>query len=309
MAMLQTVINPLKRVAGGEENFAFFSVLGQLVFGLASFISPFVYSYLVTELSGGSAGHSGFIALLSKVTPANLPWVSLYWIFAIALVVIIIVVSTVSFPKIKLEESEKSGSFDSYIALFKNKYVILFFLGIFSYVSVEQGIANWIAEFLRIYYDVPAIDGVKVVGWFWGTMSIGCLVGLFALKLFDVRNILKVAAIGAIVCLIVALFAGKESATIAFPAVAFFISVMFSSIMSLGLNSVSEHHGSFAGILCTGIAGGAVGPLVVGGLADLMGLQMGMCFLIIPLVYILSIGFWARPLINNKTISLKRKKA
>ena len=47
MAMLQTVINPLTRVAGGEENFAFFSVMGQLVFGFASFVSPFVYSYLV----------------------------------------------------------------------------------------------------------------------------------------------------------------------------------------------------------------------------------------------------------------------
>ena len=40
MAMLQVVINPLMRTAGGEEHFAFFSVLGQLVFGFASFVSP-----------------------------------------------------------------------------------------------------------------------------------------------------------------------------------------------------------------------------------------------------------------------------
>jgi len=38
--MLQVAINPLLRVAGGEEHFAFNSVLAQLVFGLASFISP-----------------------------------------------------------------------------------------------------------------------------------------------------------------------------------------------------------------------------------------------------------------------------
>jgi fucose permease len=31
MAMLQVVINPLLRVAGGEEHFAFFSVMAQLV--------------------------------------------------------------------------------------------------------------------------------------------------------------------------------------------------------------------------------------------------------------------------------------
>ena len=44
MALLQVVINPLMRTAGGEAHFAFYSVLGQLVFGLASFVSPEVSS-------------------------------------------------------------------------------------------------------------------------------------------------------------------------------------------------------------------------------------------------------------------------
>src|SRR5512140_3889522 len=51
MALLQVAINPLLRVAGGEENFAFFAAFSQLVFGLASFLSPRVYSYLVTNLA------------------------------------------------------------------------------------------------------------------------------------------------------------------------------------------------------------------------------------------------------------------
>ena len=46
MAMLQVVINPLTRVTGGEGHFAFFSVMGQLVFGLASYISPLVFSHV-----------------------------------------------------------------------------------------------------------------------------------------------------------------------------------------------------------------------------------------------------------------------
>src|SRR4030095_10875686 len=47
MTMLQVAINPLLRAAGGEEHFAANSVAAQLVFGAASFLSPFVYSYLV----------------------------------------------------------------------------------------------------------------------------------------------------------------------------------------------------------------------------------------------------------------------
>ena len=51
MAMLQVVINPLMRTAGGEAHFAFYSVMGQLVFGLASFLSPFAFSALMQKAS------------------------------------------------------------------------------------------------------------------------------------------------------------------------------------------------------------------------------------------------------------------
>src|ERR1700704_2464438 len=47
MAVLQVAINPLLRVAGGEENYAFNSAFAQLIFGAASFLSPLVYSDLV----------------------------------------------------------------------------------------------------------------------------------------------------------------------------------------------------------------------------------------------------------------------
>ena len=50
MAILQVAINPLLRVSGGEEHFAFNSVMAQLFFGGASFLSPMLYSYLVSEL-------------------------------------------------------------------------------------------------------------------------------------------------------------------------------------------------------------------------------------------------------------------
>src|SRR4029079_19648475 len=49
MAMLQVVINPLTRSTVGEGHFAFYAVLGQLVFGVASFLSPFALSLLQTR--------------------------------------------------------------------------------------------------------------------------------------------------------------------------------------------------------------------------------------------------------------------
>jgi len=84
---------------------------------------------------------------------------------------------------------------------------------------------------------------------------------------------------------------------------------MWPTIISLALNSASEHHGSFAGILCTGIAGGAVVPLVIGKLGDLIGLRAGMRFLYLTFGCVLSVGLWSRPTITNATFGAKPQKA
>lgn len=81
---------------------------------------------------------------------------------------------------------------------------------------------------------------------------------------------------------------------------------MWPVVFSLALNSLEAHHGAFSGILVTAIAGGAVVPLIIGALGDVLGLRGGLCFLYLTLGYILSISFWARPLIANKTILRKR---
>lgn len=305
MAMLQTTINPLTRSAGGEENFAFFSVMGQLVFGAASFVSPFVYTSMVQQLTSGEELH-GLTALFAAVTPADLPWVSLYWLFALILAAVIIVVLCARFPRIELQEDERSGGAASYRELLRNRYVYLFFIGMLCYTATEQGIANWASKFLELYHGLdPQTVGAAVIGRFWGYMSVGCLVGLVALKLWDSRTVLKFAGLLSIGLLAAALFGGRETVVQAFPGLGFSISVMFSIVLSLGLNSVERHHGSFAGILCTGIAGGALGPLIVGGLGDLFGLRAALCFLFLTLGYILSIAFWARPLVVNKRIRLR----
>jgi fucose permease len=91
-------------------------------------------------------------------------------------------------------------------------------------------------------------------------------------------------------------------ALLGFPALGFCLSVMWSVIFSLALNSIDQYHGTFSGILCTAIAGGAIIPLIIGQLKDWLGLKSGIIVIYITLGYILSISFWAKPLIKNKTI-------
>jgi MFS transporter, FHS family, L-fucose permease len=75
----------------------------------------------------------------------------------------------------------------------------------------------------------------------------------------------------------------------------------------LALNSIKQHHGSLSGILITGIAGGAIVPLIIGGVGDLFGLRYGMLFLYVSFGYVFSIGIWAKPFVQNKLFGFMRK--
>lgn len=309
MAILQVVINPLLRVSGGEEHFAFNSVLAQLIFGLASFVSPKVYSWLVTNMHGNEGTQNWITSTLSEIVPQNMSWISIYWIFAFVCMIMVAVIAMFIFPKVELNEDEKTGTIQSYLGLLKNKTVILFFFGIFAYVGAEQGISYWMSKFLQVYhgYDYETTGAIAVAN-FWGYLTIGGILGLVLLKIMDSKIVLRIFTVLAIVCFATGIFGSKEIAFYAFQSSGFFLSVMYPIIISLALNSVTKEHGSFAGILMSGIMGGAIVQLLIGYLSDFTSLKTGMMIVFIVLGYVLSISFWAKPIIKNKVISLKNKK-
>jgi MFS transporter, FHS family, L-fucose permease len=307
MAMLQVAINPLLRVAGGEEHFAFNSALAQFVFGTASFLSPLIYSYMVNNVA---RGQGAVLRLFARITPTQLRWVSIYWIFAAVAAAVIVLLSAIRFPRIERTEEEQAGTVDTYLRMLRSGMVWAYFGTMFAYVGSEQGTADWISKFLAQYhgYD-PHTTGASAVSWFWGMMTVGCFVGLVLLKLFDSRRVLLGFGVGAVCALSAALFGPPGVSLLAFPAIGFFASIMWPTVISLGLNSVKAHHGSFAGILCTGIIGGAVVPLIIGRIGDLAGLRVGMMCIYVTFGCVLSLGLWARPIITNATIRSESQRA
>ena len=292
MAILQVVINPLLRVSGGEEHYAFNSVLGQLCFGAAAFLSPYVYSKIVSNNT------------FPNPFAVELGWVLMYGLFALLSLIMVILMFFLKFPKINLEDGDKVGTVSVLKMLIGNRIVRLYFFGIFVYVGVEQGISYWISKYLQNYHGLDfETVGASAVGNFWGLMTLGGLLGLLLLKFFDSKLILKVFTGITITCLVLALFGSANTSLYSFQACGFFMSVMYPIIISLALNSLEEYHGSFAGILMSGIMGGAIFQLLIGFMSDYISLKAAMLINFIGLVYILSIGFWAKPLISNKIIS------
>ncbi|MEO1652524.1 MAG: MFS transporter, partial [Bacteroidota bacterium] len=219
-----------------------------------------------------------------------------------------ILILFVKIPPIELRSDEKTGRLENYGELIRNPTVLLFFLGIFAYVGCEQGISYWMSKFLAVYHGVDYETlGARVVANFWGLMTLGGCLGLLLLKLLDSKIVLRVFTLCTMLSLLSGLFGAREWSIWALPLTGFFMSVMYPIIFSLGMNSLDKQHGAFAGILVTGIMGGAIVQLLIGGLADWIGLRGAMLVNLLCLAYILSISFWARPLVKNKTLEVLSK--
>lgn len=303
-AMLQVVINPLLRVSGGEEQYAFFGNMSQMIFALGSAVSPHLYVWLTSSMKAG--GGRGALGTLARHVPVNMPWVSLYWVFAAILLAMVVVVALVRMPRVELAEDEKVGSFATLLQLLKSPTVWVYFVGIICYVGTEQGVATKIKAFLVNCHGVdPDLANRAAVSGFWGAMTVGCAAGLVLVKLFDSRKVLGVFMAGGILTLLAGLFGSRSTALVAMPMMGFWCSVGWPLTFALALNSVERHHGSFAGILCTGILGGAIFPPLVGRVADAAGpagLRLGMLAMLATMAYLLFIAIWARPLVTNATI-------
>jgi MFS transporter, FHS family, L-fucose permease len=304
MAALQVAINPLLRVAGGEEHFAFNSAFAQLIFGIASFLSPQVYAALIHGLDVPVEARTGLIALLGRLTPPSLPWASIYWVFAAVSAACVVLFAVVRLPAVERRDDESAGTLAMYRQLARSRVVWSYFAAIVAYVGCEQGTADWMSPFLERYHGVdPHQGGADAVAYFWGLMTAGCLLGMVLLRLFDSRRVLFLFSLGALATLSLGLFGPTPVAVLALPCVGFFASIMWPTIVSLALNSVPQHHGPLAGILCSGIMGGALVPLLIGWLGDSLGsLRLGMLFLYVTFAIVLSVALWARPLVTNAVL-------
>jgi fucose permease len=311
-AVLQVVTIPLLRVAGGGENLAFLGNISQLIFALGSAVSPYVYVYLDKGLKSPATSHDALIRVLAKVAPAGLYWVSVYWVITAILLCLILVIAFVKWPHVELTENEKVGSLNTVVQLLKRKTVWLYLIGVVCYVGTEQGVATKIKGFLvNCHHIDPDLANKFAVSGFWSAMAIGCAVGMGLVKLMDSRKLLSAFMAGGFLTLLFALFTpSPRLALFAMPMMGFWCSVGCPIVFALALNSLEKHHGTFTGILCAGIVGGGFLPPIIGKIADHfgpMGLRYGMLANLVTLAYLFGMGLWARPLINNSTISVSPK--
>lgn len=298
LSTAQVVVFPLLREAVGAKKLAYHSTFNQLLYGAGALGSPFLFTLIISGISERSTAFP--FNILHYLSAGSYTWTTVYWVFFLFFAASIVIILFIKFPAVHLSEDEKIGDSSSFKELFSNKYVILFFLALFSYAACEQGNGNWLTQFLFKYHSVdPQTTGAKVLSGYWLLLTIGCGLGMILLKYFDSRKVLLAFAFSSIISLCLAVFGFGKLSILGFLLLGLSHSVMWPLILALAMNSVKKHHGSLSGILFAASTGGAFGSVMVGRIGDLAGLRMGLFFLIVCYLMVTSVYFWSKSSIKN----------
>jgi MFS transporter, FHS family, L-fucose permease len=293
LTLVQVLAFPLLREVVGGEKLSFHTTLNTFLYGIGAFASPYFYTQIIKWIENPSQVFP--FSVLHYISAGAYPWLAVYYIFLVFFLVTTVVILMVKFPPVHLEKSEKIGNLSSFKELLRNKYLYFFFFSLFCYAACEQGISNWITQFLSNYHSInPQTTGSLVLSGYWLLLSVGCIFGMVLLKYFESTKILLAFTIAAVICFCCSIFGSRDMAVWGFPLTGLFHSIMWPLILSLGMNSINKHHGSLSGLLFAASSGGAFGAMMVGKLGDVFGLRWGLFFLMICYAVVASIYFWSR---------------
>jgi len=292
LTLCSVLIFPLLRESVGARKLPFHSTLNTLLYGAGAFASPYFYIVVIKGIENPSQYFP--FNVLHYLSRDSYPWAVVYWIFLMLFMLTMLIIVMVKFPPVHLKDSEKVGNLDSFKYLLKKRRIYFYFFALFSYAACEQGVSNWISQFLYTYHSVsPQTLGSFVLSSYWLALTLGCILGLVLLKYLKAVQILLTFTIAAMISFCFAIFGGIQMAVWCFPLTGLFHSVMWPLILSLGMNSVKKHHGSLSGLLFAASFGGAFGAMMVGRLGDIFGLRWGLFFLLLCYLVVGSVFFWS----------------
>jgi len=290
VTILQVAANPYVTELGAPETAASRLTLTQAFNALGTTVAPLFGAFLILSAATGdiasTTGEQLEAMRIAEADAVRFP----YMLLAIAFLVLSAIFAALKLPQIEEETVETEAG--ERASAWSYPHLVLGAIGIFVYVGGEVSIGSFLVNYLAepSIANLPEAEAAHYVAYFWGGAMVGRFIGAYAMRYIEDGKALAFNAILAAVLLLVTVFAGGKLAMWAVLAVGLFNSIMFPTIFSLALKGLGRHTSQGSGILCLAIVGGAILPVVMGALADTIGIHLAFLMPVICYIYIFYYG-------------------
>ena len=250
--ILQVAQNPLVTNVVSPDKLTGTLTLGQFVKAISSFLGPI----LAAALAGSVLGWKMIFPVYAAVTLLAMIWLAL--------------------SPVKEELIEKSEiTFGRTFSLLKDKYIVLFFIGILVLVGVDVGMGVTFPKLLQERCGLPLEKAGMGNSVYFLARTVGAFLGRLVLLKYPTPKFFAGSVILALVSLAGMIFSKGLVAILIF--VALFglgYSNLFAIIFSVSMQRVPEKTNEVSALLIVGVCGGAVIPPLLGVITDSFGTQL-----------------------------------
>jgi FHS family L-fucose permease-like MFS transporter len=287
LAFLETAANPYVTILGPEETATRRLNFSQSFNGLAAFIAPIVGGkYILSEQSLTDAQ-------LKALSPQDLSAyiaqeaASVKGPYLILGVIIVIVMLLFVFTKLPDIKHEDDGDKSKISHAWRHKHLRWAVVAQFFYVGAQVCVLSFFIRFVVVSAGITEKNAAFYSGLAGLAFMVGRFVGTFFMKYIKPNKLLMIYAVLSMLLTLVAVF-GKGDITIyALIGVAFFMSIMFPTIFSLGIADLGKDTKIASSLIVMSIVGGAILPLGLGYISDVThSIQYGyivpfICFIVV----------------------------
>jgi FHS family L-fucose permease-like MFS transporter len=301
ITLLQVAANPYVAVIGPEATSSARLNLVQAFNSLGTMLAPAFGAYLILGRSKGGTT-KGDVVLTQAERLADAQSVILpYVLVAVVLVILAVVIARFPLPAMGQATSRAAKEDRTTIPLwkigshpiYKHRNLALGIPAMIFYLLAEIGVANLFVNFVS-QPDIANLtheEAGNYLTFLWGLMMVGRFAGAAIMRYIPAERVLAAFATGALIVMIVAVFAHGPVAMWALILVGLFHSIMFPTIFTLAIKGLGPLTEEGSGLMIMAIAGGAL-VVVQGWLADAVGLQNSFWLTAVCEVFVLLYALW-----------------
>lgn len=261
--MLQVALNPLVTNVVSAEKLTGTITLGQFIKAMSSFLGPI----LAAMFAGSVWGWKAIFPVYAAVTVLAMAWLA---------------VSPIQEQLIEKSEITFARTF----SLLRDKYIVLFFIGILVLVGVDVGMGVTFPKLLQERCSLPLEKAGMGNSVYFLARTVGAFLGGVVLMRFSASKFFTASSCLALVSLVGLIFSRNLTMILFF--VALFglgYANLFSIIFSLSMQKMPQKTNEVSALLIVGVSGGAVLPPLQGVITDTFGTQ-GSALITLAIVWV-----------------------
>jgi FHS family L-fucose permease-like MFS transporter len=273
LTFLETAANPYVTILGPAETATKRLNFSQSFNGLAAFIAPAYVGPMILSNKNLTQEQISMMPaaelhayVVEEAASVKMP----YLILGLIILAVAVVFYFTNMPDVK-DENKEGVDGASFAGALKSMRLRWGILAQFFYVGAQVCVASFFIKMATTTAGIGEDAAAKFLGFFGLAFMLGRFAGTFFMQYIQPRKLLIIYTIINICLTLLAIFGTGMIVVYTLVAIAFFMSIMFPTIFSMGIDGLGHNTKIGSSLIVMSIVGGALLPPVLGLISDMTG--------------------------------------